>query len=357
MDLRNLEPLEPREFWTVMDSFLDAFNHMAKKFAPPGSHRDDDGGGLMVSVFRDLGMDKDANLLERLGPAKYEKHLRTKQLLHETKQLLREYESCLRAAAERNALPAPFHLEGDEIIIFHNPVTGAERRVLIQNKDLWQEWAYILGQFEIFCRGLPTASAGASSASRQEDMPSPSGLLAGAEQPASKPGTESPPKNSNALASPGEPVTAVRTALAKKLGVRTWGEIELKVLARGIEYRRAGTSDNFLPFSWAALGVPPQRKVYQLLVYIATYGGTFPNDTHENRHAVVFRLNKAFCNAFGITDRPFKNSKALGTQSHFAAITFEGRGKDPAKYSERMPKTDNDQTAEFLRDKFSRDKF
>ncbi|HPO17373.1 MAG TPA: hypothetical protein PLI09_28330 [Candidatus Hydrogenedentes bacterium] len=113
--------------------------------------------------------------------------------------------------------------------------------------------------------------------------------------------------------------------LAEALGVDDWGQIEVKVLANGIQYRRAGTGDAFLKRDWGALGVKGKTKVSGLLINIAKFGGTYPNPHKEKRWDIVHDLNTAFMAAFGLSKQPFHNVRRLGTQSNISSISWGGR--------------------------------
>ncbi|MCC6486351.1 MAG: hypothetical protein IT364_02525 [Candidatus Hydrogenedentes bacterium] len=117
-----------------------------------------------------------------------------------------------------------------------------------------------------------------------------------------------------------------RGTLAAGVGAQNWKELEVKVLEKGLQYRRAGTSDAFIQKTWGALGMKGKRKAIALLIEIAMHGGTFPKRSNEmHRRDTVHDLNTAFGNAFGLKGNPFGNNRHLGTQAMFGAITWGGQ--------------------------------
>jgi hypothetical protein len=113
--------------------------------------------------------------------------------------------------------------------------------------------------------------------------------------------------------------------LAKALGVEAWHEIEMKVLATGIIYRRLGSEERFLRRGWGGLGMKGAPKRYGMLIEIAKHGGTFPPRRGERRWAIVHDLNNSFREAFGLDENPFRNARKMGTQSIIGSLTWGGR--------------------------------
>jgi hypothetical protein len=118
--------------------------------------------------------------------------------------------------------------------------------------------------------------------------------------------------------------------LAADVGATTWEELEIKVLATGIKFRKANTADDFPtnPTGWGAIGLKGKHKAITLLRSISRCGGTFPRNRGEDRRDEVHDLNTAFKAAFGLTARPFANvRKPLGTQSIIGSISWGGESR------------------------------
>lgn len=127
-----------------------------------------------------------------------------------------------------------------------------------------------------------------------------------------------------AVPAPGQPPT--KRTLAEELKVTEWRELEMKVLATGVDFRRAGTDEKYIRKTWGALGLKAKLKVYGLLINVAKHGGTYPRRTGEPpRRDETFELNEAFCEVFGLRERPFGNKRRLGTQSVIGSITWGGQ--------------------------------
>lgn len=114
--------------------------------------------------------------------------------------------------------------------------------------------------------------------------------------------------------------------LAADVGAASWQELEFRVLAGGLNFRKEGTNGRFIHRTWGALGLKGRLVVCALLIEIAKHGGTFPKD-HEadKRRNRVIILNKAFLTAFGLSGNPFRNDRRLGTQTVVGSISWGGK--------------------------------
>lgn len=114
--------------------------------------------------------------------------------------------------------------------------------------------------------------------------------------------------------------------LAADVGATSWQELEFRVLASGLEFRRAGMGSDFIRKTWGALNLKGRRVVCGLLIDVAQHRGTLPKDREaDKRRQRVIILNKALRGAFGLPDNPFHNDRRLGTQTVIGAISWGGK--------------------------------
>lgn len=113
--------------------------------------------------------------------------------------------------------------------------------------------------------------------------------------------------------------------LAADVGATSWQELEFRVLASGLDFRKAGTNDRFIRKTWGALGLKGRRVVCALLIDVARHQGTLPKDREaDKRRQTVHTLNRALKAAFGLPDSPFFNDRRLGSQTVIGAISWGG---------------------------------
>ena len=125
---------------------------------------------------------------------------------------------------------------------------------------------------------------------------------------------------------PDRKAESIMPTLADSLGVTQWNDLEVKVLATGLDLRKTGTAD-WTRRDWGALGLDGKLAAIALLIRVAQHGGTFPYGrgvTGEHRKHTLHDLNAALREAFGLKENPLKAARGLGTQSLFAAIHWGG---------------------------------
>lgn len=134
----------------------------------------------------------------------------------------------------------------------------------------------------------------------------------------------------NGLLNEGHPVASgtvkAQGRLAADVGAESWGELEFRVLANELAFRKAGTNGPFIHKKWEKLGMESRLLSYALLIQIAKFRGTFPKDHDgDKRRRTVHALNKALKAAFGLPGNPFRNDRRLGTQTAIGAISWGGK--------------------------------
>jgi len=151
------------------------------------------------------------------------------------------------------------------------------------------------------------------------------------QRPAGARDTEQPLTITNAMDT--KPLTH---GWAHEIGAASWEEIEIKVYAHRIGYRKAGTGDGFALKSWGACGLKSKHSVYGLLINVAKSAGTYANPKRERRYDCTHDLNTAFKSKFGLKENLFFNNRRMGTQCRAAVIAF---GDSRQNHTERAAKS------------------
>jgi len=117
--------------------------------------------------------------------------------------------------------------------------------------------------------------------------------------------------------------------LAADVGANSWQELEIRVLASGLDFRREGTGSDFIRKTWGALNFKGRKAEYGLLMSIAQAEGNLAKGKdYKTRPKTLCCLNKTLRDAFGLAGRPFRNTRTLGTKTIVGAISWGGQRHD-----------------------------
>lgn len=122
---------------------------------------------------------------------------------------------------------------------------------------------------------------------------------------------------------------------AADIGAKTWGEIEIKAVARGIKYRRNGSRDRWSPakgvLTWEKMGITARNGVryWDLFYALCRDGGQVGVQKEQKRGygQVLYDLNEKMRVVFGLTGQAFHRRRNL-TQSTFAIIQWVERWEE-----------------------------